>query len=447
MSKSEELLSRRARVVAPGISQFAGPITAVSARGAIITDADGRELIDFAGGIGVMNVGHSHPAVVEAVQDQAAALQHTSIHLTTYEPYVALCEKLVQHFPHGDETRVMLANSGAEAVENAIKIARQATGRPAVLCFTESFHGRTLLCATLTAKTRNKIGCGPFAPEVYRLPYPNLRRYGDGLDERAFVERELQRLRQAFDNMVRADHLAAVILEVIQGEGGFNPAPFEYLRGLRSICDDNGIVLIFDEIQSGFCRTGRWAASEHVGVTPDLTTLAKSLGAGLPISAVVGRGEIMGAAHLATIGGTYGGNPIACAAALAAIDVMEKERLNERAEAIGRRVRERFESMKARCPAIADVRGLGAMMAMEFVNDRNPEQPATQLVREIRSACLERGLLVIPAGMNSDIIRFLSPLVITDEQLERGLTILEEEILRHAGATTAAAPRGAEVPA
>ncbi len=430
MTRTQELLARRDRIVPRGVARFAGPASAVSARGGVIVDADGRELIDFAAGIGVLNVGHCHEAVVEAIREQAGRLTHACIHVATYEPYVALCEKLAALFPHGDRTKVMLVNSGAEAVENAVKIARQWTGRPAVLCFTESFHGRTLLCATLTSKTGYKAGCGPFAPEVYRLPFPNHRRSGAGLSEKAFVERELRRLREAFTNVVRAEDVAAVIIEVVQGEGGFNPAPAEYLRGLRAICDEHRIALIVDEIQTGFCRTGRWAAYQHSGIVPDLSTWAKSLGAGLPISAVVGRAEIMDAPLPGTIGGTYGGNPVACAAALAALQVMEKRRLAERAEAIGRRVRPRLEALAARVPAVADVRGLGAMQAIELVEDGDPPRPATALVRSIIEACLERGLLVVSAGTHSNVIRVLCPLVIEDAQLDRGLSILEEEVVR-----------------
>lgn len=437
-SKGSELITRRERVVARGVARFAGTATAVSANGAAIIDADGRELIDFAGGIGVMNVGYSDPAVVKAVQDQASRLMHACIHVATYEPYVALCEKLAQLLPHGEQTKVMLINSGAEAVENAIKIARQHTGRRSVICFTESFHGRTLLCSSLTSKTSYKINCGPFAPEIYRLPYPSRYRYGlvDGvgrvdsprLDENAFAERELQRLRHAFVNTVRPDDVAAIIIELVQGEGGFVVAPQRYVEGLRDLCDEHGIVLIFDEVQSGFGRTGKWGSFEHFGITPDLSTWAKSMGGGLPISAVMGRAEVMDAALPGTLGGTYGGNPVACAAALAAIGRIEELHLNDRATEIGRIIRDRFESLRSVCPLIADVRGLGAMQAVEFVLDGDPDAPATAFVRGVLDRCLERGLLSISAGAHGNIIRVLCPLVITDAQLERGLAILEEEI-------------------
>lgn len=435
MSKTEELLRRRDAVVSRGVGRLNG-IAVETAEGATLTDADGRKLIDFATGIGVMGVGHGHPEVVDAIVAQARKLQHACIHVATYEPYVALCEKLAEKFPHGAKTKVQLINSGAEAVENAIKIARQATGRGAVICFTEAFHGRTLLCLTLTSKVGYKTGAGPFAPEVYRLPYPNYYRYGDGLTPQAFVERELTRFRQALVNTVPPSQVAAVILEVVQGEGGFVPCPGDYLRGLRKLCDEHGIMLICDEVQSGFCRTGRWSAYEHHGVTPDLSTWAKALGGGLPISAVIGKAEIMDKAQPGTLGGTYGGNPIACAAALAAIGVMEKQGLASRAEAVGTRIKKRLLGLKERCPLVGDVRGMGAMMAMELVLERDPLKPATAAVAEIVKGCLARGVLIITAGAASNIVRLLPPLTIPDAELEQGLDVLVEETMQAAAKAT-----------
>ncbi|MBT8487029.1 MAG: aspartate aminotransferase family protein [Phycisphaerales bacterium] len=444
MASSESLRTRRAAVVAKAVPQVT-TATVASARDAMLVDLDGRTVIDFAGGIGVMNVGHGNKAVVAAIQDQADRLLHTCIHVATYEPYVALCEKLVELFPHGRKTKALLLNSGAEAVENAIKIARQATARPAVLCFSEGFHGRTLLCASLTSKTGYKRGCGPFAPEIYRLPFPSHERFGDGLELDAFVQRELDRLQEAFTTTVSALDVAAIIIEVIQGEGGFVTAPAAYLRGLRKICDEHGIMLIFDEVQSGFCRTGRWAAYQHFDVLPDLSTWAKSMGGGMPISAVLGRAEVVDMAAPGTLGGTFGGNPVSCAAALATISEMERLSLNDRAEHIGRRIRERFEALQRKLPAISDVRGLGAMMAVELRTPRGA--PATDLVREVVSACVERGVLVIAAGPYANILRILCPLVIEDELLDKGLDIVEGELVRcaaTAGPThSAAAPTGA----
>lgn len=430
-TRSEDLLARRDAVLPRGIPRVSRA-TVARARGALLEDADGRELVDFAGGIGTINAGHCRPEVVAAIRDQAETLLHTCIHVATYEPYLALCEKLVALLPHGGPTKAMLVNSGAEAVENAVKIARQATGRPAVVCFSEAFHGRTLLGMSLTSKVGTKRGCGPFAPEIYRLPFPNHYQRGDGLAVRDFVARELRHFREALVGVVAPEQVAAVLIEPVQGEGGFVPAPEGYLEGLRAICDEHGMLLVCDEVQSGFCRTGRWAAYEHWGVVPDLSVWAKSMGGGLPIGAVLGRAEVMDAALPGTIGSTFGGNPVACAAALATIRVMEEEKLCERAQEIGRRVRQRFEALRARCPLVGDVRGLGAMVAMELVEGGDPSRPATERTAAILAACVERGLLVLPAGPHANVIRVLSPLVISDADLERGLAILEAEVLRAA---------------
>ncbi len=416
---SEALIARRSAVVSLGVGRLNG-IAASHGNGALLTDLDGKEYIDLASGIGVMNVGHSHPKVVAAIAEQSSKLQHACFHVSSYEPYVALCEKLVQLFPHGEKTKAMLVNSGAEAVENAIKIARQATGRPSIVCFTEGFHGRTLLASSLTSKVGYKIGCGPYAPEIYRLPFPNFFRYGDGLSEEAFIEREVRRLREAFANTVAADQVAAVILEPIQGEGGFNPVPSAYLQALRQVCDQHGILLILDEVQSGFCRTGRWAAYQHSDVVPDISTWAKAMGGGLPISAVVGKAEVMDRAQPGTLGGTYGGNPVACAAALAAIKVMEDESLCDRAQAIGSAVTETFEPLRNSCEGVVDVRGVGAMMAIELRSG----------TANVVARCVERGVLVITAGTDGLVLRLLPPLVISDEQLAKALAVVAEEIQR-----------------
>jgi 4-aminobutyrate aminotransferase/(S)-3-amino-2-methylpropionate transaminase len=438
MSRSEDLVRRRDAVVCPGVSRLSG-LTAASAKGAIITDLDGREFIDFAGGIGVMNVGHSDPEVVKAIAEQAAKLQHTCIHVATYEPYVALCEELARIFPHGrhnDGTKVVLVNTGAEAVENSIKIARQATGRGAVICFTGAFHGRTMLCSTLTSKVDYKKGCGPFLPEIYRLPFPRRMAGEREMSEKELVDRELNRLRAAFKDTVAPENVAAIIIEPVQGEGGFYVAPFEYLRGLREICDQHGIMLIFDEVQSGFCRTGKWAGYEHAGVTPDLSPWAKSMGGGMVISCVIGAGRVMDKVAPGTIGGTYGGNPVSCAAALATIKRMKDLDLNARGASVGRTIRQRFEALQRQTPVVTDVRGLGAMLAIELCEHGDETKPAPALVKKVIDSCRDRGVLIIAAGLNGNVIRVLSPLVITDEQLHRGLDILCEEIVRHAGSSS-----------
>ncbi|CAM3510509.1 aspartate aminotransferase family protein [Aequorivita lipolytica] len=427
LTKSEELLERRKNVVASGVGVF-NTATAMAAKGAIITDSDGREMIDFAGGIGVVNAGHCPEPVVKAIQEQAAKYIHTSFNVVTYEPYIELCEKLVEILPHGDNTKVMLVSTGAEAVENAIKIARQATKRQGVLCFTDAFHGRTLMALSITSKIDYKVNCGPFAPEVYRLPFPNFYRYHEDLSLDAFVDRELKNLREAAKNTFDPHNLAAVIIEPIQGEGGFNPVPKKYFHGLRDFCDEYGIMLIADEIQSGFGRVGNWSSWQNYNVTPDISTYAKSLGSGMPIAAILGRAEVMDSAAPSSIGGTYIGNPVCCAAAIATIKMIKDENLNQRGIEVGKIIEERFKKMKEQYPEIGDVRGMGAMMAMEFVKNGDPRQPDGELCHQIVKNCAENGLIIINAGTFKNIIRVLCPLVITDEQLHKGLDILENEL-------------------
>lgn len=428
ITKSQELLARRKAVVAKGVGLF-NNTSAQFAKGAIITDADGKEMIDFAGGIGVVNAGHCPEPVVAAIINQAQKFLHTSFNVTTYELYLELCEKLVEIFPHKGPTKAMLVSTGAEAVENAIKIAKQSTKRNGVLCFTDAFHGRTLMAMTLTSKVSYKEGCGPFAPEVYRVPFPNFYRYKEqGQNEESFAAQELIYLKEYFKDTVSPKNLAAIIIELVQGEGGFNVAPKSYVQGLRKICDEHGIQLIFDEVQSGFCRTGEWAAYEHFGVLPDISTWAKSMGSGMPIGAVIGRAEVMDAAGPSTIGGTYIGNPVCCAAALATIKYMEDIDLNTRGKEVGNIIQSRFMKMKEKYSVIGDVRGLGAMMAIEFVKNSDPLQPDSEFCQKVMEGCGRNGLIIITAGTHKNIIRILSPLVITDQQLHKGLDIIEQEI-------------------
>ncbi|HRW98685.1 MAG TPA: aspartate aminotransferase family protein [Cyclobacteriaceae bacterium] len=427
--KTQALIERRKAVVANGVSVFV-PSTAVSAKDGTILDADGNQLIDFGGGIGVLNAGHCPEPVVKAIQDQAAKLIHACFNISTYEPYLELAEKLAELIPHGKKTKVMLTNTGAESVENAIKIARQATKRSAVICFSEAFHGRSMMAMTLTSKINYKVNCGPFAPEVYRLPFPNYYHNGQGMTEDEFSTQELARLEDATHSMVDVNDIAAIILELVQGEGGFNVAPKKYIQGLREFCDRHGIMLIFDEVQSGFCRTGKWAAHEHYGVTPDISTWAKSMGSGMPIGAVIGKQEVMDAAAVGSIGGTYLGNPVCCAASLATIKYMEEIDLNAKANKVSKIVSERFEKLKKICPSIGDVRGLGAMQAIEFVKDGDPSKPDEDTVTKLTKACLDRGLILLSAGTYKNVIRVLSPLVISEELLNRGLDIIEEELLK-----------------
>lgn len=427
LTRSQELIARRKAAVPNGVGMF-NYATAAKASGATITDEDGRELIDFAGGIGVVNAGHCPPPVVKAIQEQAEKFLHVSFNVASYEPYIALCEKLNALLPHGGPTKTLLVSTGAEAVENAIKIARQATKRSGVLCFTDAFHGRTMMAMTLTSKVGYKPDCGPFAPEVYRTQYPNYFHYGAGRSEAEFAHAELQRLEELSHNLVDPKSLACVIIELVQGEGGFNVAPKAYVEGLRTWCDQHGILLIFDEIQAGFGRTGAWSAYSHFGVTPDLSTWAKSLGSGLPIAAVMGKAGIMDKAGPSSIGGTYIGSPVSCAAALATLKYMEEIDINAKGRHVGGIIRARFEQMKAKHDCIGDVRGLGAMMAMEFNVKRDPNKPDADTCTKLMNACAARDLVVITAGTDKNVIRVLSPLVITDELLNKGLDIMEEEL-------------------
>lgn len=427
LTKSQELLERRKNAVANGVGIF-NTATVKEAKGAIIIDADGRELIDFAGGIGVVNAGHCPEPVVEAIREQAGKYLHTSFNVVTYEPYIALCEELAELLPHGEKTKAMLVSTGAEAVENAIKIARQATKKPAILCYTDAYHGRTMMAMTLTSKVSYKYDCGPFAPEVYRLPFPNFFRYRGSRNIDEFVDDELKRLHESALNLVDINSVAAVIIEPIQGEGGFNPVPQKYLEGLRDFCDEHGIMLIMDEVQSGFCRTGYWASWQHYGVQPDISTYAKSLGSGLPIAAVVGKAEIMDAAAVGSIGGTYIGSPICCVAASATIKYMKDINLNEKAIKIGEAIMNKLQNWMNEFPEIGDVRGVGAMIGIEFIKNGDPRQPYSEICSEIVKGCAENGLVVLSAGTHKNIIRILSPLVITEQQLEKGLSILEAEI-------------------
>ncbi len=427
--RSKEILARRKQFVPDAIGIF-NPSTAVSAKGAVVTDADGKEMIDFAGGIGVVNAGHCPAPVVQAIAAQAAKMIHCSFNVATYDLYMQLAEKLAGLLPHGEQTKVMLTNSGAESVENAIKIARQATGRPAIICYGGAFHGRTMMSMTLTSKVGYKLGCGPFAPEVYRIPFPDYYRYGKGASLDDFSDQHLRELEDFFHTNVPATQVAAIIIEPVQGEGGFNVVPVKYLRGLREVCDKYGILLILDEVQSGFGRTGKWAAYQHYDVLPDISTWAKSMGSGMPIGAVIGKAHIMDSCKPSTIGGTYPGNPVCCAASLATLNYMEEIDINALGERVGNIVRVRFNKFKKQFSAIGDVRGLGAMMAFELVKNSDPFQPDAELCKKLISYCADHGLIVINAGINGNVIRILSPLVIEEGLLNKGLDIMEEGLHR-----------------
>ena len=406
--RSREILERKARIVAEPLSIYA-PLVVAEATGATLTDVDGNTFIDFTGGVGCLNVGHSNPRVIEAVQEQVSRFSHTDFTIIPYENYVALGERLADLVPIAGDKRVAFFNAGTEAIENSIKFARSYTKRPAVIAFDGGFHGRTLLALSLTSKTHPyKAGLGPFAPETYRVAF-------NDLDE----------LESAFKTRVAVEEVAAIVFEPVQGESGFIVAEPEFVQGLRRICDDNGIVLVADEVQTGFCRTGRVFAMEHYGVEPDLMAVAKSIAAGLPLSGVVGRAEIMDAPGDSAIGGTYVGNPVAIAAAHAVLDVISEDRLAERAEQIGETVRARMESWRERFPAVADVRGLGAMLAIELEEDGRPAQDLATATVE---AALARGLLLLKAGIHGNCIRVLAPLVIAEAELDEALGVWEEAL-------------------
>ncbi|MFO7749591.1 MAG: 4-aminobutyrate--2-oxoglutarate transaminase [Desulfobacteraceae bacterium] len=399
------------------------------ASGAIMTDIDDREFIDFAGGIGVNNVGHCNPKVVAAIKDQAEKFIHTCFHVGMYDSYVELAAKLNELAPGDFPKQTMLANSGAEAVENAIKIARYATKRPAVISFENGFHGRTLLTMSLTSKVKPyKFGFGPFAPEVYRMPYPYCYRCPFGLKYPDCGTSCADYLEDFFITNVAAESTAAVIAEPIQGEGGFVTPPPEYFKKLSKVCKKYGIALIIDEVQAGAGRTGKFFAIEHWGIEPDMITLAKSLAGGMPLSSVTGRKELMEVPHIGGLGGTYSGNPVSCSAALAVLDILYKDKMLERSRELGEILQKRFAELQEKHELIGEVRGKGAMLAMELVKDRETKVPATEETKKLTSLCFEKGLVILSCGNFGNVIRTLMPVVITDEQLERGLAILDESL-------------------
>jgi len=414
---SDELRSLRERFVPRGITT-AHPLVADHANGAEIWDVDGRRYIDFVGGIGVMNVGHSHPRVMKAVQEQLERVTHTSFQVVMYESYLRLAQRLSELAPGDGPKKAIFFSTGAEAVENAVKIARAHTGRPAVISFRGGFHGRTLLALSLTGSVEPyKQNFGPYAAEVYQAPYPYEYRGWS-------TERALSALEDLFESDVSPQRVAAIIIEPVLGEGGFVPAPRDFLVALRALADRHGILLIVDEIQSGFGRTGKLFAIEHSGVKPDLITVAKSLAAGFPLSGVVGRAEVMDSPAPGGLGGTYGGNPIACAAALAVLDVMRDERLPERAARIGSVIEERMRSWQDEHDIIGDVRVMGAMAGMELVRDRTSKEPAGTETARVLALARDRGLILLRSGMHHNVIRTLMPLTIPDEQLHEGLDML-----------------------
>ena len=419
--RSREIVARMAGAVASPLAvNF--PVVAESARGATLTDVDGNTFIDFAGGVGCLNVGHSHPDVVAAAQEQLERFSHTDFTIVPYEVYVTLAERLAALAPISAPVKAAFFNAGTEAVENAVKFARLATKRPAVIAFEGGFHGRTFLSLSLTSKVHPyKDGLGPFAPEVYRVPFPNEFRGISTADA-------LDALERALVMQVAPESVAAIVVEPVQGEGGFVVAPPEFMSGLRRLCDRHGIVLVADEVQTGFARTGRFFACEHYDVEPDLICIAKSIAMGLPLSGVLGRAALMDAGPVGSVGGTYVGNPVAQAAALAVLDVIEGESLVERSAQLGETIRARMLAWPERWPAIGDVRGLGSMLALEFVSGGAARTPAPELARAVVDAALARGLLLITCGVYGNCIRVLVPLVVSDGELDEALGAWEEAL-------------------
>ena len=412
-----ELADLRAKYVPRGITS-AHPVTVDRAQGSEIWDISGKRYIDFAGGIGVMNVGHAHPRVMKAVREQLDRATHTSFQVVHYESYLRLAERLCEVAPIDGPKKAIFFSTGAEAIENAVKIARAATGRPAVISFRGGFHGRTLLALSLTGSVQPyKQDFGPYATEIYQTPFPYA--YRGWTTEAAMAD-----LENLLESEVSPKRVAAIVIEPVLGEGGFVPAPLDFMRKLRELCDRHGMLLIVDEIQTGFGRTGKFFAIEHSGVQADLITVAKSLAAGFPLSAVVGKAQVMDAPDPGGLGGTYGGNPVACAAGLAVMDVMRDEKLPERAARIGSVVEERMQSWAADHKLIGDVRVVGAMAGMELVRDRVTKEPADKETAKIIATAREKGLIILRCGVHHNVIRTLMPLTIPDELLEEGLDML-----------------------
>ncbi len=426
-------LERRKNALPNGLAKSTD-IVVEKAEGALIWDVDGNQLIDFAGGIGMINVGHSNENVVNAIKAQLDKYIHTCTLVTTMEPYLDLAELLNSSTPGNFPKKTLLANSGSEAVENAVNIAKYYTKRNAVLCFEGAYHGRTLLTLSLTSKyALFKKGFGTYVPDIYRIPAPNTYRGIEGMNEEQYVQYCIKKLDETFISQVDADSLAAIIIEPVQGEGGFLPIPKAYLEKLRAVCDKHGIVFIADEIQCGAGRTGKLFAIEHTGVVPDMVVSAKSIGAGMPISAVTGRAEMMDAPHLGGIGGTYGGSPVACVAAIEAIKILKSADFLQRVHEVGEIIRTTLEGWKERYKLIGDVRGIGAMRLVEFVKDRSTKEPDADATLEIIKDAVAHGLVMIRAGLFSNCIRLLPPIAITDEQLKEGLQVLEVAIGRAQG--------------
>lgn len=428
---AKAMIDRREAAV-PGAIKCSYPCVIKKGEGAMFEDVDGNIFLDWIGGVGVLNIGYSRPELIDAVKAQSENYFHGMMNIVTHEGYIDLAEKMNEIVPvKGERKKTMFVNSGAEADENAVKIARSYTGRPNVIVFSGAFHGRTMLTMAMTAKKAYAVGMGPFPDGIYRVDFPYLYRTPGGLSGQEAIDYYIERLNQAFIEASPAEHVAAIVLEPVQGEGGFVPAPIEWVKAVRKICDEKGILLIADEVQTGFGRTGRMFASEYwkeAGCAPDIMTAAKSIAGGIPLSAVTARAEIMDGVTSGTIGGTYCGNALACAAALQVIDIMEKEDYPGRARAISEKVSKVWNQWKETYEVVGDVRGLGCMMGIEFVKDKASRKPNPELVNAVVAEAAQNGLLIESAGTFGNVIRFLAPLCITDEQLSAGLEIMERAI-------------------
>lgn len=429
--KSAALIKRREAVV-PNAIKCVYPVVLDKAAGAMIQDPDGNIFLDWVGGVGVLNIGHTHPALVEAIKAQSEKYFHGMFNIVTHEGYVELAEKLGAKVPvKGTHNKVMFANSGAEADENAVKIAKAYTGRSNIIVMSGAFHGRTLLTMAMTSKKAYAKGQGQLPGGIFRAEFPNIYRKPEGMKDSSVIDYYVGRLNSIFEECAAADTIAAIVIEPIQGEGGFIPAPIEYVKAVRKICDDNGIMLIADEVQSGFARSGRLFASEYwkdAGCAPDILATAKSIAGGVPLAAIIARDEIYDAVPGGVIGGTFGGNALACAAGLKVLEVIDNEKLIDRANEIGEKIVKRFNEWKEKYECVGDVRGIGAMIGVEFVKDKASKQPDAKLVSDIIQYSAKHGLIMENAGTYGNVIRFLGPLVMTDEQLEAGLKIYEEAI-------------------
>lgn len=429
--KAAAIIKRREEAI-PGAIRCVYPCVMERAEGAMIEDVDGNHFLDWVGGVGVLNVGHAHPDCVAAVKEQADKYFHGMFNIVTHEGYVELAEKMNSIVPvKGAKKKTFFTNSGAEADENAVKVAKAYTKRPNIIVFSGAFHGRTMLTMAMTSKKAYAVGMGPFPDGIYRAEYPYLYRKPEGMTDEQAISYYVEKLNKVFEEASPASYVAAIVLEPLQGEGGFIPAPIEWVKAVRKICDDNGILMVADEVQSGFGRTGKMFAScywEEAGCAPDILTSAKSIAAGVPLSAITARAEIMDAVPAGTIGGTYGGNALACASALAVINAFERDHLLDRAMEISKKCFDTFTRWKNTYEAVGDVRGLGAMIGIEFVKDKASKEPDAALVSALIQECAQHGLLIENAGTYGNVIRFLAPLVITDEQLDTGFSILETAI-------------------